>query len=422
MKLHNYLCIGLITCALNGYAQENNNTTTQQPVTNTVPAATPEKKATEEKKWYDRFMIRGYMQFRQNNLVNTNENLTCAQCDPAWGGNGGVSVRRARVVFQGQVYSNIFFKLEADFATGISSSAASANQSFTQVRDAYVDVGFDSKNELKVRLGQSKVPFGFENLQSSGTRLNLDRSDAMNSALNGERDLGAFFYYTPTRIKQVYSDLLNQNYNGSGDYGILAFGIYNGQTTNRPEMNQSQHVVARATYPFAIKNQVIETSIQAYTGRYVMYDYQLSSGVARTEDKNYTDQRAAASFILYPKPFGLQAEYNIGRGPQFDKASQAVITKDLEGGYVMANYRYAYKSLLFFPFTRYQYYNGGRKFELDARYYAVHQADFGIECIVNKYFKLTTEYCVSNRESIDFSKQDNKQKGNSLRLQAQVNF
>jgi hypothetical protein len=33
-----------------------------------------------------------------------------------------------------------------------------------------------------------------------------------------------------------------------------------------------------------------------------------------TNDKQYTlDQRVAASFILYPKPFGVQAEYNIGK-------------------------------------------------------------------------------------------------------------
>jgi hypothetical protein len=41
---------------------------------------------------------------------------------------------------------------------------------------------------------------------------------------------------------------------------------------------------------------------------------ELSAGVT-TNDKQYTlDQRVAASFILYPKPFGVQAEYNIGKG------------------------------------------------------------------------------------------------------------
>ncbi len=424
MKLHTSLCGALLMAAmLSGHAQEKNNPGTTTPPPATVNATiTPENKPTEEKKWYDRILLRGYMQFRQNNLVNTNENLTCAQCDASWGGNGGVSVRRARIVVQGQMTTNVFIKLEADFATALSSTAAGANQNFTQVRDAYADIGFDPNNELKIRLGQSKVPYGFENLQSSGTRLSLDRSDAINSALNGERDMGAFLYYTPMRIKKLYADLVNLNYKGSGDFGILAFGIYNGQTTNRPEMNRSQHVVARATYPFTIGKQMIEAGIQAYTGRYVMYDYQLSSAVTRTADKNYIDQRAAASFVLYPKPFGIQAEYNIGRGPQFDKPTQAVITKDLEGGYILANYRIPLKNMMLFPYSRYQYYKGGRKFELDARYYAVHQFDFGTEWIMNKYFKFTAEYCVSSRNYIDFVTQNNAQKGSSLRVQAQVNF
>jgi hypothetical protein len=37
--------------------------------------------------------------------------------------------------------------------------------------------------EYRVRIGQSKVPYGFENLQSSQNRLSLDRNDALNSAV-----------------------------------------------------------------------------------------------------------------------------------------------------------------------------------------------------------------------------------------------
>lgn len=420
MTLRKHLPLLLFSLiALKGAAQEN--TTPATPTAPATPAVVTEQapKPAEEKKWYERFSLRGYLQTRQNNLIQTNEDLGCAQCDASWGGTGGVSIRRARLNILGQVYQNIFFKLEADFAASISGSTTG---NYTQLRDAYVDVGLDPESVFKVRIGQSKVPYGFENLQSSGNRLMLDRADAMNSALLNERDLGAFLYFTPVRIKKIYADLVNQNYKGSGDFGVLAFGAYNGQTANRPEMNKSQHIVARATYPFTIGSQVIEPGIQAYTGRYVMYDNQLSSGVGYSADKNYTDQRAAASFILYPKPFGIQAEYNVGRGPQFDKAAQAVLTKSLQGGYVMASYRLPYKSMLFFPYSRYQYYQGGRKFETDARAYAVHQLDFGVEWTVNKYFELTAEYCISDRQYEDYSLQNNHQKGNNLRVQAQVNF
>lgn len=419
MKLRTTILITTLALTLQGRAQDNNNTTPPaQPLSQ--PALTAMPKQADDKKWYDKFAIRGYMQFRQNNLVETNDKLVCAQCDGSWGGTNGVAVRRARIVFQGQVYENIFFKIEADFATGISGTATSQN--FTQVRDAYVDVGLTPENELKVRLGQSKVPYGFENLQSSGVRLLMDRSDAINSALLTERDLGAFLYYTPKELKKLYADLVNDNYKGSGDYGILAFGIYNGQTANRPEQNKSQHVVARATYPFKIGSQIIEPGIQGYTGKYVMYDTQLTSGVNYSHDKNYLDQRAGLSFVLYPRPFGIQAEYNIGKGPQFDKATQSIATKSLTGGYTTFSYRLPYKKMYFSPYTRVQYYNGGRKFETDARSYTVHQFDLGLEFQLNKYFELTAEYCISDRDQIDFATQNNHQKGNSLRLQAQVNF
>jgi hypothetical protein len=48
------------------------------------------------------------------------------------------------------------------------------------------------------------VPYGFENLQSSQNRLALDRSDALNSAVKDERDLGAFYYYTPLATQAMF--------------------------------------------------------------------------------------------------------------------------------------------------------------------------------------------------------------------------
>jgi len=372
----------------------------------------------QPKKWYELINLRGYIQARQNNIIETNDSLGCEQCDRQWGGNSGVGIRRARLTFTGQVRQNIFFKLEADFATQINGNS----QNFSQVRDAFVDVGLDSKNEYRLRIGQSKVPYGFENMQSSQVRLNLDRSDAINSASLTERDLGVFFYWAPTDIKKLYNELVSDNFKGSGDYGVFAAGIYNGQTANRPEMNKKQHFVARAAYPFRLGGQIIEPAIQAYSGKYVMFDAQLTSGVGTNADKNYLDQRAAVSLVLFPRPFGVQAEYNIGKGPEFDKASQSIVVKDLEGGYVLVNYRLQFKEHLIFPYARYQYYDGGKKFELDARSYKVNQFDIGIEWQLNKAFEVTAEYVIAQRRYEDFALQNNNQKGNSLRVQAQVNF
>jgi len=53
-----------------------------------------------------------------------------------------------------------------------------------------------------------------------------------------------------------------------------------------------------------------------------------------------TDQRIGATFVLYPKPFGVQAEYNVGRGPRYDKVTNSVQVSDLDGGYVTLNYKW----------------------------------------------------------------------------------
>lgn len=371
-----------------------------------------------DKKWYDSFSIRGYSQVRYNRLLETNENLGCEQCDRSMGKDGGFFIRRLRIIFYGQINSNVYFYIQPDFA----SSPSTDRLHFGQVRDAYFDIGVDKNNEFRFRIGQSKVPFGFENMQSSQNRLPLDRNDALNSAVSNERDLGVFFYWAPKNKRKLMSSLVNDGFKGSGDYGIFAFGAYNGQTANNPELNNEPHLVTRLTYPFEIKKQIIEISAQAYKGKYVIPKSNLSSGVKHNADLNYVDERAAASFILYPKPFGIQAEYNIGNGPKFNKETDSIEVMPLQGGYATMSYFLKIKNQILIPFVRYQYYDGAKKHEKDARSYVVNDAEFGFEWQLNKNFELVVHYTISSRRYEDFLKQDNLQKGNLLRIQAQVNF
>ena len=323
-----------------------------------------------------------------------------------------------RIIFYGQIHERVYFYIQPDFA----SSASSTSLHFGQLRDAYVDVGLDRKNEFRIRLGQSKVPFGFENMQSSQNRLPLDRNDALNSAFSNERDLAAFFYWAPDNKRRMFSALVNEGYKGEGDYGIVAFGVFNGQTANKPDQNNGLHVVARITYPYQWGNQTIEPSIQAYTGRYVVTSDQLSPGVKFAEGNNYIDQRIAATFVLYPKPFGLQSEFNIGRGPQFNTDTDSIEVKNLKGGYATFNYLLKIGKQVVFPFFRAQFYSGGKKFETDARSYNVNEYEWGVEWQPFKNFEFVAEYVKSKRRFEDFKNQDNLQRGNLLRLQAQLNF
>lgn len=382
--------------------------------TNQNPPTTTSK----VKKWYENINIRGYAQVRYNRLLETNPNLKCDQCDKSWGEGGGLFLRRMRVIIYGQLHERVYLYIQPDFA----SSASSNGLHFAQLRDAYLDLGLDKNNEFRLRLGQSKVPFGFENMQSSQNRLPLDRNDALNSALSNERDMGAFFYWAPKKTRQLFSRLVSEGLKGSGDYGVVGFGVFNGQTANRPEQNNELHVVGRVSYPIEVGSQIFEPAIQGYTGRYVVTADQVSPETKFKASRNYIDQRLAATFVLYPKPFGIQAEYNIGRGPEFNPLTDSIETKNLSGGYATFNYLIKAKNHLIYPFVRIQHYAGGKKFELDARGYNVDEVELGVEWQPFRAFELVAMYTLSERRTKDFRKQNNFQKGQLLRLQAQVNF
>jgi hypothetical protein len=378
----------------------------------------PKKQIDLPKKWYETFSIRGYTQIRYNRLLETNENLSCEQCDRSWGKDGGFFMRRMRVILFGQINKNVYFYIQPDFA----SSPSADRLHFGQIRDAYFDVGVDSDNEYRFRIGQSKIPYGFENMQSSQNRIPLDRNDALNSAVSNERDLGVFFYWAPKNKRKLFSELVSDGLKGSGDYGIFAFGVFNGQTANNPELNNKPHVVSRFTYPFQLKKQIIELSLQAYSGTYTLPKSNISSQVKTNSDLGYKDERVAASFILYPKPFGIQTEYTIGRGPEFNKITDSIDLTSLHGGYITTTYLLKIKKQVLIPFLRYQYYDGGKKHERDARSYNVKEFELGAEWQVNKNFELVVNYTNSNRRFEDFTRQDNLQKGGLVRIQAQVNF
>ena len=371
-----------------------------------------------KKQWFESIQLRGYMQVRYNRLLETNPLLQCAQCDRSWGDNGGFFIRRMRLIFSGQISERVYFYIQPDLVSNPSSTATQ----YAQIRDAYVDVGLDAKNEFRLRVGQSKVPFGFENMQSSQNRIPLDRNDALNSAVANERDLGVFFYWAPKNIRTLFASLINDGLKGSGDYGVFSFGAYNGQTANRAEANNSPHIVSRFSYPFAVNKQIVEMGVQAYTGQYILTPDLINAGVKLPATRSFLDQRVASSFVLYPKPFGIQAEYNIGRGPRFNKVSDSVEVSSLKGGYITASYKTQKGKHVIIPFSRYQYYQGGKKHEMDAMAYDVKEFEVGVEWQPNKNIELVTMYTFSDRRFESFKNQNNQQKGSLLRLQLQLNF
>lgn len=370
------------------------------------------------RRWFEKYSFSGYTQFRHNGIVATNPDLECQQCDRSIGGGNNLAFRRARLVLSGDVNDRIYIYFQPDFAS------SSGNLHFGQIRDLYFDLALDRKKEFRIRAGQSKVPFGFENLQSSRNRLSLDRADAMNSAFANERDTAALFYWAPAYIRARLAELLSSGLKGSGDYGLFGAGVLNGQTANRPEANGDLHYVTRLAYPWKLKNgQFVEAGIQAYTGRYTVSSDQRSAGTQGPSDFNFVDRRVAGSFVIYPQPWGFQTEYNIGDGPEYNPSINAIETRRLHGGYAQTMYR---KRLgdgqILTPFYRFQYYDGGKKQELDARRYVVRDHEFGLEWQQNPFLELVGMYVYSDRTFEDGRAPDNRQKGSLVRLQLQVNY
>jgi hypothetical protein len=379
------------------------------------PKKDPEKNAAEKAVdtvaaatagWFEKIKIRGYTQFRYNRLLETNDKLVNTQGDKSIGAGGGVFIRRARLVIYGDVHDHVSVYFQPDFA-----SAIDEQFNVAIMRDWYADIFLDKGKQFRFRVGQSKVPYGFENLQSSQNRAPFDRSDALNSAVKDERDIGAFFYFATKNARKLFKELADTGLKGTGDYGVVGLGVYNGQTANKPEKNDVPHVVARVAYPFQLGSQVLELGGGGYTGSfYVKKDEDIGG------PDEFRDARVYAQAVLYPKPIGFQVEYNIGVGPELDVAASEVREKNLHGGYAMLMAKIG----PVVPYVRGLLYEGGRKFDTNAPSYSTRELEIGAEWQIIKPLELTAAYTIAERT---FPKKPyNQESGRYLRLQLQVNY
>ncbi|NDB68754.1 MAG: hypothetical protein EB015_12265, partial [Methylocystaceae bacterium] len=472
--------------------------------------------------WYDRISIRGYTQMRYTNFLQNSDSYNDGVywADNSARPRSNFLIRRMRLIFSGDVSEHLYVYIQPDFAStppggfsntatfitpsaqnagswnvyqpgvnynaygsqiGTYSSATGGN--FAQLRDAYADIYFDKDKEFRVRAGQSKVPYGFTNMQSSQNRLTLDRPDALNTATRDERDLGLYFYYTPKEMRHLFRDLVKNNLKGSGDYGMFAFGVYNGQGANRVELNKDTHLVSRFTYPYVFENgQVVEASIQGYTGRvmpltagirpsfgmatnwagamptaaiagigsgyvpyvngpgynsmgdFKLFNYPANTGNTSTSSGWYPacangcqgiqDSRVALTGVIYPQPFGVQAEWNWGVSPGLNGSQTAITKQNINGGYVLVNYKYEDKDFglgTFFPYVQYQYFNGYSKYETNAPQNRVNEWDIGLEYQPLPEVEITAAYNKSDRTNITAAPYRQFQT-DTLRWQLQWNY
>lgn len=416
---------------LGKFAQVDEAATPLPPaaVASTPPATPPADapKRADSKKWYDRIALRGYLQMRYNHGIGAEASALRSPGDRFIGDDQTIGMRRARLVLSGDIADNVSIYLQPDFA---STPSGSSTTHFGQLRDAYADIYLDPQREFRLRAGQSKIPYGWENLQSSQNRLSFDRADALNSGVRDERDLGVFFYYTPTEIQSRFQYLVKSGLKGSGDYGVFGIGLYNGQGANRAERNKETHAVVHVTYPFKFDNgQFLEVGADAYTGRFklatptaITVDKRSFTPVDTSPDSGAQDQRMAVHAIYYPQPFGLQAEWTVGRGPQLDMAKGVIRTRPLRGGYVQAMYKFDNRrSGSWMPYLKWQTYRGASKFDTNSPRMLVDETELGLEWQPITAIELTMAYANMRRTHVSTSPYATL-KGDLLRLQLQVNF
>ena len=370
------------------------------------PPGSPVAGSEGDKPWYERLHLRGYTQIRYNRIGASNPHLKNDQGDKSIGADGGFGFRRLRLIIFGDMAKFLSVYIQPDFASAIGDQL-----NVGIVRDWYTDIFLDDRREFRIRVGQSKVPYGWELMQSSQNRLPFDRSDALNSAFTNERDIGAHFMFAPDWVRKRFKHLVDDGLKGSGDYGMVAVGLINGQPLNSKEKNDNKHFVARVTYPFQIGAQTLELAAGGYTGLFVP-----TKGEGITGAKEFRDFRAHGTVVLYPQPIGFQFEYNAGVGPELD--GTVIREKPLDGGYAMTMVRIPTNDFgVFTPYVRVHRYDGGKKFETSAPRHEVRELNAGVEWQYKKWLELTTEYMESAR-----TVNGKEEAGRLLRLQLQFNY
>ncbi len=389
------------------------------------------------KHWYDKISIRGYSQFRFGRAVKRDPNGG----PPSLLGDSSISdttgtfsIRRARLIIAEDVSDHLRLYFQSDFAND---PADGPNTYFAQIRDLYADIYIDKEQVNRFRVGQSKIPWGFEEMQSSGNRIPIDRSEAIDSGDSpNQRDLGVFYYWTPPAKQKLLNELVSGGLKGTGNYGIFALGLYNGQGGSQRDLNRSLHTVTRFTWPFQLPNgQVVEMSLQGYTGKTVVKGAPIQPLGVGPEVVPYGvgapglhEERLAASFVWYPQPFGFQTEWTVGRGPGLTPDQTAVVVRPLSGGYVMMMYKHDSANYgIFTPYVRYQHYLGGYRSIPNAPYGKHDEYSVGFEWQIRKELELVVEYGFVNGVSLEPVSEPGvpsyqQFRGQVLRCQMQVNY
>lgn len=398
------------------------------PAPDSIPlaAATPKPK---REAWYEKLRLRGYTQMRFNQIVSGDADAPAGVSrlrsihDSAVNGDSNFTFRRMRLVLQGDLNEHVSLYFQPDFAAAVSNQSVGERREGTvSLRDMYADVFPTGDKSFRIRLGQSKVPYGWENMQSSSNRLALDRTDAINSAASGERDLGIVAYYTPPRVQAIWDRLADDGQKLFGNYGAFGFGVFNGQGLNRTETDNDLMAVALATWPFELDGLGLNGQVFEIGGSVMRNTIRPEIRTGGVSPVGFKDNRVNLHAILYPQPFGVQAEWNWGTGPEFVPATGRIEERPVDGGYVQVMAKIDETPIgTIHPFARWQYYRGGFKAAINAPRLETEELELGLEFQIDPALEITTTYGWASRKEAD-ERRFGQAKGQILRVQAQWNY
>jgi len=135
------------------------------------------------------------------------------------------------------------------------------------------------------------------------------------------------------------------------------------------------------------------------------------------------DQRLAVTAVYYPQPIGFETEWTMGEGPELSNDDSQIESKFLWGGYAQLYYQYLFRWGVLFPFVRWQYFDGGRKYARNAPHAKLNEWDFGVEWEILPELEFTIDYAYAPTRT-DTSEYPylNLEDGSRLGLQVQWNY
>jgi hypothetical protein len=381
------------------------------------------------KAWYEKLRLRGYTQMRFNQIVSGDATAPAGISrlrsihDSALNGDSNFSFRRLRLIIQGDLNDHVSLYFQPDFAAAVSNQSVGERREGTvSLRDMYADVFPFEDKSFRIRLGQSKVPYGWENMQSSSQRLALDRTDGINTAAAGERDLGIVAYYTPPKVQAIWDRLAKDGQKLFGNYGAFGIGAYNGQGLNRTETDDNVMLVALATWPFELDGIGLEGQVFEIGGSLMRNRVRPEIRTGGVSAIGFKDNRALIHAILYPNPIGVQGEWNWGTGPEFVPATGRIEERPIDGGYIQLMAKIDQSPVgPFYPFARWQYYRGGFKAAVNAPRLETEELELGFEFQVDPALEITATYGFASRKEAD-ERRLGQAEGQVARVQVQWNY